>query len=83
MNTYPDFYKEPFLEYCDKCKEYVISIQGHCINDDNHLTKVLTPDERKEILGDMKKIRGGESLQDCIKKEENGCKVHIKRRHII
>jgi hypothetical protein len=44
----PDYIKYPYLEFCEKCNDYVISLNGHCFNDDSHKTKVLTNQEFRE-----------------------------------
>lgn len=54
----PDLFNEPWMEWCDHCNGYVISLGGHCINDDTHLTYSLTPQEREQSgLNGQKEIR--------------------------
>ncbi|MEK7483483.1 MAG: hypothetical protein AABZ60_04020 [Planctomycetota bacterium] len=47
-NQEPDHFNQPWMEWCDRCNEYVISLGGHCINDDSHRTYSLTPIERAQ-----------------------------------
>ena len=50
---------EDYIEYCNKCKEYVINLGGHCFNDDSHIIYILSDQEREEIQIDTirKKIK--------------------------
>lgn len=52
----PDFLKEPYKEWCDSCKDWVISLGGHCFNNDSHRTGVLTKEDRKELFGGVGRL---------------------------
>lgn len=45
-----DLYREPYREYCPECEDWVIALDGHCINNDAHLTSTFTPEERKTLF---------------------------------
>lgn len=45
-----DLYREPYREYCPECHTWVIALDGHCINNDSHLTSTFTPEERKSLF---------------------------------
>ncbi|MEK7484869.1 MAG: hypothetical protein AABZ60_11120 [Planctomycetota bacterium] len=45
----PDFVREPYLGWCDICRQWVITLNGHCFNDDKHRTSIFTPEERKYL----------------------------------
>ena len=45
-----DLYREPYLEYCSSCEDWVVALDGHCINDETHRTSTFTPEERKTLF---------------------------------
>lgn len=45
MDQNIDFIQEPYMEYCYECKMYVIALNNHCINNDEHITKQLDKKE--------------------------------------
>lgn len=60
----PDHFNQPWMEWCDRCNGYVISLGGHCINDDTHRTYSLTPTERAQsgLLATPKEMSSEEDV---------------------
>lgn len=56
----PDYSKEPFKEYCQECNDYVISLNNRCINNDAHITYILTDKELEDAIFEQENY--GQSL---------------------
>lgn len=45
-SKYDDLDREK--NFCEECKEYVLNLNGHCINDDSHIVYSLSKREREK-----------------------------------